>query len=529
MAGMRARRPPLHPFLFALFPLVSLYAKNSGILGPRSLAEPIAYALLCAAALYGAALLLLRDRRRAAIAASLIILAFFFYPTFIGALAMVWLPPASGGLFAWAAALAGVLLLIARTRADLVPITKALNAVAAVAVLVPMAGLSPALWAAATTVAAASTERAERAAAPAGAPDVYYIVLDGYARQDVLAEYYGFDNREFIDGLRQRGFYVADQSRSNYSQTYLSLASSLNQTYLDDVVARVGRANDDRTPLGDMIAGNRAAEVLRRRGYTFVAFSSGYTGTEIRDADVYVEAPVGLSEFQHLLFDSTPLAAVSATIVGGDVRYAAHRNRVLHTLDGLAPPDDAHRPAFVFAHVYAPHPPFVFGADGEMKRWGEPFSLRDGITSVPSGPAEYVARYRQQVAFLNRKVMEALDRILASSPPPIVIVQSDHGPGSRWDDLDVAGTDHFERMAILNAYHFPDRRYDRLYPTITPVNSFRVVLSQYFGQADALLPDRSYSSTWTTPYDLVDVTGVELEPRAPALLSANDGRASFQP
>lgn len=361
---------------------------------------------------------------------------------------------------------------------------------------------------------------------------MYYIVLDGYARQDVLDEYYGFDNSAFIDGLRERGFYVADRSRANYSQTYLSLASSLNQTYLDDVIARMGRASSDRTPLGDLIAHNRAAAVLRRNGYLFVAYSSGYTGTEIPAADVYVEAPVGLSEFQHILFDSTPLAAASAAFVGGDVRYAAHRNRVLHVLDGLSAPPDGVRPAFVFAHVYAPHPPFVFGANGEMMRWGEPFSLRDGIESVPGGSSEYVARYRQQVAFLNRKVLGALDRILASSPPPIVIVQSDHGPGSRWNDLDVAGTDHWERMAILNAYYFPDRRYDRLYPTISPVNSFRVVLSQYFGEPDALLPDRSYSATWAAPYDMVDVTDVQLEPnRAPGTFttSAQDTARHFEP
>ena len=508
---MRVFRVPLHPFLFALFPLISLYARNSGILGPRSLVAPMACALLLAALLVITATLLLRDRLRAAAATSWIVLSVFFYPTLIGALALIWLPSTAVCLVVWAVWLLAGLWLIARTRRDLDPISTSLDAMALVALGIPLLGLAPTLWSTASASLRMRTAK-PAAVAQAGLPDIYYIVLDGYARQDVLAEYYDFDNREFVDSLRQRGFYVAAQSRSNYAQTYLSLASSLNQTYLDEVVQRLGKESDDRRPLGDMIANSRAVKVLRRRGYSFVSFSSGYTGTEIPGADVYVEAPLSLSEFQHLLFESTPLAALSQMLVGGDVRFAAHRNRVLHTLDGLGVPPPGRRPLFVFAHVYAPHPPFVFAADGAMNQWGEPFSLRDGTEAVPSGPREYVARYRQQIAFVNRRVLPALDRILSTSPPPIVILQSDHGPGSRWDDRDVSRTDHWERMSILNAYYFPDRRYDRLYSTITPVNSFRLIFAQYFGVDAPLLEDRSYSSSWPSPYALVDVSGIQRGP-----------------
>jgi hypothetical protein len=71
-------------------------------------------------------------------------------------------------------------------------------------------------------------------------PDIYYIILDGHARSDILAELYGYDNNWFVDSLRQRGFYVADRSRTNYAQTYLSLASTLNMTYLDSLAQAVG-------------------------------------------------------------------------------------------------------------------------------------------------------------------------------------------------------------------------------------------------------------------------------------------------
>jgi len=38
--------------------------------------------------------------------------------------------------------------------------------------------------------------------------DVYYIILDGYGRKDVLQEYFDYDNSEFINFLRNQGFYV---------------------------------------------------------------------------------------------------------------------------------------------------------------------------------------------------------------------------------------------------------------------------------------------------------------------------------
>jgi len=63
-------------------------------------------------------------------------------------------------------------------------------------------------------------------------PDVYYIILDEYAREDVLMMI-GYDNSDFIDKLRDRDFYIANKSTSNYAWTCCSLPSSLNMSYVD--------------------------------------------------------------------------------------------------------------------------------------------------------------------------------------------------------------------------------------------------------------------------------------------------------
>ena len=337
-------------------------------------------------------------------------------------------------------------------------------------------------------------------------PNIYYIIVDAYARQDVLQRYYDLDNEPFLGALEERGFYIARRSRSNYGQTYLSLSSSLNSTYLDDVAQRVGSGSGDRAPLREMIAHNRAAAFLRRRGYAFVAFSSGYTGTEIPEADVYLEPPGAMSELGQLLRASTPLPTLDEALGRGDLRYRAHRGRVEFTLGELPRAARRQEPAFVFAHVFSPHPPFVFGPNGERRGMEKEFSTSDGGPFEGGEKAEYVRGYRDQVRYLNRRLLEAIDGILASKRPSIIVLQGDHGPGSCWEHAHLARSDPRERFSILNAYYFPDRRYGRLHQEIHPVNSFKVIFNQYFHAEEPLLEERSYASTWTRPYAFVDVT-----------------------
>jgi len=67
-------------------------------------------------------------------------------------------------------------------------------------------------------------------------PDIYYIVLDSYTRQDVLQDEFDLDNTEFISGLEDLGFNVAKCSQSNYGHTALSLTSTLNMEYIQSLL-----------------------------------------------------------------------------------------------------------------------------------------------------------------------------------------------------------------------------------------------------------------------------------------------------
>jgi len=102
--------------------------------------------------------------------------------------------------------------------------------------------------------------------------DIYYIILDGYPRKDVLEKNYHFDNSDFIARLEQLGFYVADLSRSNYAMTFMSLASSLNMIYLDDVVARVGKKAQGRKIPEEIYQWSNAHRFLKSQGSKRIVF-----------------------------------------------------------------------------------------------------------------------------------------------------------------------------------------------------------------------------------------------------------------
>jgi hypothetical protein len=134
-------------------------------------------------------------------------------------------------------------------------------------------------------------------------PDIYYIILDGYAREDVLWEIFQFDNSSFIRNLEEQGFYVGAQSKTNYIQTSLSLASSMNFEYLD---AFEGVLSANRYPMRDLVYNSRARAYLNDLGYQMVAVSSEFLVTDIRNADIYLPFNTSIiSDFEGAFLVST--------------------------------------------------------------------------------------------------------------------------------------------------------------------------------------------------------------------------------
>jgi hypothetical protein len=516
------RRPtPLHPVLFATFPALFIYANNVNWVRPHTVVGPIVVLLLVTLALWLLATAMLRDVVRAAMIVSLLLLLFFSFGIFY-----LWLMGVLGGESASASAVLPAALLtiwmlvfglvtyaIVKTARDIRGLTTIANVVAGCLVAMCVIQIGTGLRRPApvnpSEIYATDVEKGPKALSdPDSLPDIYYIILDGYAGSDILQQVYDLDNRGFLEGLEARGFYVGAESRANYCQTLLSLASSLSFSYLDELVDVIGPDYPDRSPVVEMVRDGSVIRLLRERGYRIVAFASGYSGTELRGADTYLAPGWYPDEFQMALINMTPIPFVAQPFHD---MHDWHRGRILYAFEHIADVADLEGPTFVFAHILAPHPPFVFGRNGEELDPEHQYILADGSDLVGTRGftrEEYVRGYREQLLFVNSKVTAAVDAILSRSDRPVVIVlQGDHGPGSMLDWHSAENSNLEERFSILNAYHLPGDCEADLYDQVSPVNTFRIIFNSCFGAEYPRLEDESYFSTMARPYSLQLVTG----------------------
>ena len=179
------------------------------------------------------------------------------------------------------------------------------------------------------------------------------------------------------------------------------------------------------------------------------------------------------------------------------------RDKILCQFDRIPTAlDDSNRPLFLFAHIMAPHKPYLFGPDGE--------SLDTDTLEVGGLYEKRNFDYIKQLQFVNKKTLELIDKILENSnEPPIIIIQSDHG--SEYPQNTTEFLKMYEKMHNFNSYYLPHGGESILYDDITSVNSFRLIFNYYFNGNYKILEDKSYWSE-SNPFEeegypqLIDVT-----------------------
>jgi hypothetical protein len=191
-------------------------------------------------------------------------------------------------------------------------------------------------------------------------------------------------------------------------------------------------------------------------------------------------------------------SVIDLRLAGASVSSApSQRETILYTLETLQKIPMISGPKFVYAHLILPHPPFVFGSNGEDIYLGHSGTELNDISFY----ADEAMRdaYRDQTIYTNKLIIPVLRTLIEeSSVPPIIVLESDHGPTG------YGGAKN--RMGNLMAYYFPQKDVSSLaYSTITPVNSFRLVFNTYFGGDYPLLEDVSYFSeqTLNQSYEIV--------------------------
>lgn len=319
-------------------------------------------------------------------------------------------------------------------------------------------------------------------------PDIYYIILDGYAHSKTFSDYYYYDNSDFMAFLKKHGFYVAAHSSSNHDRTALSIPSSLDMQCLTHLKTELGNDYSAYSVPNILCQNSRIIHLLRSQGYKFVNLCTLFPPTAfIPGADFNIGFPVS----GHLPAAMLVLSLVSETESQFHfIRdlYALNRLCLFHKIDQLKM---IHGPKFVLAHCLLTHPPFIFNSKGEKL----PVPIEHLMIDDPFDPPQYI----EQVKFAESIMKPLIHDLANQNPKPIIILQSDHGPATV--PITTTSSSRAEkqkyinsRMRILNAYFLPPGGSKIPYQSITPINTFRLILNSYFGTNLSMLPDESFLS-----------------------------------
>lgn len=499
---MMKKLPVIHPFLFAVIPILFLYAHNLDEAQFSNVILPSAVMLAVIALTYLLLGIFIKDGKLKGVILTFSLAMFFSYGSFF----MFVKGFSIGGFLigrekfvfiAWVLILAaGIFLLIKLNKkfSYLENLTEILNIASITMILIISINVF--------THSIKKSYSSDNSVlsfihSKAGdfdksrLPNIYYIILDGYGSSGILKKLYGFDNREFEAFLTKKGFYIAHESRCNYSTTMLSLASSLNMIHLPN--------NSMNIPLLDKkIQENNVMKVFNLVGYKTVCISSNITQPQhIQSADRNIHCGSFLAdEFHTIIIDQTLLRAFNKYI---NFAYF-YREKVLNAFSELrSVQQKTENPFFAFVHILPPHPPYVFGPEAEpmfgsltLTTWDDPWTQKD--------------KYIDQVIFVNRSLENAIAKILSESKrPSVIIIQSDHGPRYLGENITMKTTVE-ARINIFNAVYLPGNENKIFYRTVTPVNTFRLLFNKYFKANYPLLEDRSYFNISKFPYKFIDVT-----------------------
>lgn len=443
--------------------------------------------------------------RESGTATSLALCAFVFFPAIDGRVppSAIW-DVVGGPLFAVSALACG--LAVARGLSDRQHEVTALVLLGVIGGTVSRPALGRAGAQDTGTLRLAGASAPVDAPAAARAPDVYYLVLDGLTRVDVLASTFGLDAEGVLAGWGARA-QIPPRARSNYAHTYLSLASSLNGDYVavpGPLVAGVDRHHADA-----LIRRAGMLAAFKSRGYELVLVASDATLVASHPlADrCYCALPSGPTELEYVLLARSPFGR---TFDADRWALWAHWNYVLEAFDAVENVR-SEKPMLVFAHIMAPHPPFVFSASGGFVPQARYASL-DG-DRYPGSRDDYVRGYSQQAAFVLNRAASMVDRLVRKATRPVVvIVHGDHGSGVGLSNTEFSASDWHERLAIFSAYLGPPGS-PSVPADMSPVNALRWAYAVATGTPPVMVPNRSFASVYERPYDLTEIreTGVATE------------------
>ena len=481
--------PILCVWLFAIYPVLVLYAHNIEEVVLHQAILPLIFSLVFSTILFGLWRIILKNNIKAGLATVLLLLIFWYYGlifmgiTKFSSLKHWHLIPLL--LFIYF----HLVYLIAKTRQQ-----KTLNNLNTILLLpISLLIVFNVITILPTEFKKFETLRnnhkvnptAHEITAATDYPDIYLIILDEYASFKTIKEEWGYDNSEFAEFLKEKGFFVAKDSETRFPMTRRALPCLMNLEYLD------GDYTDFECI--QKYNNNFIFNFLDEMGYK-VVFLDGFGRSQhtiklenilhVYFQDINYKDTYRIDEFSDLVFNQSMLSLFINILKDENTNLYYHSNKYFFNYINNYPliVNESKQPTFLYAHIMCPHLPYVFDRNGNFlenpTNYWEYKSLDKGVLKK---------LYLEQYIYVTKRITNIIDKILKTSEnEPIIIIQSDHGTKEASAGIENAK----QHYRVLNVVYFPGGNYQDLYSNIAPVNTLRVVLNKYFGKDYEMLEDR---------------------------------------
>jgi hypothetical protein len=308
-------------------------------------------------------------------------------------------------------------------------------------------------------------------------PNIYNIVLDGYASSRALAKDFKYDNSGFETSLQNLGFILPEYAYSNYDETIGSLGSELNMDYVHNIVD-TNEVDKDRLHLIDKLVNSKVRSYLEKQGYKVFAFENEFRWSLWSNVDFY-ESPrhrslfmKSLNSFEVMYLESTIVQIAenfnlnvfnqySENLATVNLDKFEEQSFLLNKLDNLP---SYIEPKFVFAHITTTHVPFVFSEDGSLL----PKKNQGTVTGTDFTDPAIHKGYIASIQYTNNRLLSIVTKIIKNDPDAIIIIQGDHGyPGEDRNQIFLAVYDGRKSIEGINC--------------LTPINLYGLILNSWFG------------------------------------------------
>ena len=292
-------------------------------------------------------------------------------------------------------------------------------------------------------------------------PNVYHIILDEYTDNEILKKQFNYDNEKFLKFLEKNQFYIPDKIFSISPSTPHELNSILNMEYPKSF----GWVSENYKTMNN----NSVMTIFSQQGYTIIETNSMMRYKDFANVD------------QKLCYDTNFINSefLDQILNKSIIRYFVEkhqentrRDTIMCTFDVLNEISlKTEKPTYVFAHLYVPHPPFLFGKNGE--------SITPDHREISGLQSwENSQGYINQLIFATDKISQVIEQIIEKDPSAIIVIQGDTGTntGSNMKS-EKTFNDIYKSHSILYAIRISDQSN---LENINPVNTYRIIFNTIF-------------------------------------------------